>query len=380
MCKVTRQTFTITFTCDDSKMAKNGTSPVFCSLIINGERVRFQIPLRANPKDFKRLMISKKNNYIKDMTSEISNQIYDIQTELMRNGDIISASNIRDCWRDGRVNSYTLSKLWKEFLYMTAKRVGVNLTKNVYDNYDRTATRMIEYMGDKEVREITVADCKSLYQHWQSQYITATSGMMMQKVRTIMQFAIDKGIITTNPTSSIKISRQNREIQLMTEEEYYKLKNVELPSDFLNCVRDVFIFGANSGLAYTDTFSLTEDDIKHNDNGQCYISKKRNKTGVDFFSVVLPDGVDILEKYHNKLPKMTNQVLNRYIKEVMLMADIKTNLTCHLMRHYYITKLIRMDIPVSVVQKCAGHANISMTNRYTHLCKDDILSNFDKIK
>lgn len=380
MCKVTRQTFTITFACDDSKMAKNGTSPVFCSLIINGERVRFQIPLRANPKDFKRLMISKKNNYIKDMTSEISNQLYDIQTELMRNGDIISASNIRDCWRDGRVNSYTLSKLWKEFLYITAKRVGVNLTKNVYDNYDRTATRMIEYMGDKEVREITVADCKALYQHWQSQYITATSGMMMQKVRTIMQFAIDKGIITTNPTSSIKISRHNREIQLMTEEEYYKLKNVELPSDFLNCVRDVFIFGANSGLAYTDTFSLTEDDIKHNDNGQCYISKKRNKTGVEFFSVVLPDGVEILEKYHNKLPKMTNQVLNRYIKEVMLMADIKTNLTCHLMRHYYITKLIRMDIPVSVVQKCAGHANISMTNRYTHLCKDDILSNFDKIK
>lgn len=380
MCKVTRQTFTITFACDESKMTKNGTSPVLCSLVVNGERVRFQIPLRANPKDFRRLMESKRNNYIKDMASEVTNQIYDIQTELMRNGDIISASSIRDSWRDGRVNSYPLSKLWKEYLYMTAKRVGVNLTKNVYDNYERTATRMMEYMGDKEVREITVADCKSLYQHWQTQFITATSGMMMQKVRTIMQFAIDKGIITTNPTSSIKISRQNREIQLMTDEEYEKLKNVELPSDFLQCVRDVFLFGANSGLAYTDVFSLTEDDIKHNDTGQCYISKKRNKTGVEFFSVVLPDGVEILEKYHNKLPKMTNQVLNRYIKEVMLMADIKTNLTCHLMRHYYITKLIRMDIPVSVVQKCAGHANISMTNRYTHLCKDDILSNFEKIK
>lgn len=369
-----KQTLSILFTVEESNLTKKtGLTPIICSLTVNGQRTRFRIPMKVTMSEFRTMMAQRTNNYIKDFTADITNQLYEAQNDLIRQGVTPTAINIRDYWRDGRLNSCSLSRLWADFLKSLKLRVGVNLTQNVYDNYDRTAKRMIDFIGgDKEVTAITAADVKDLYTHWQGQFMTATSGMMLQKVRTLFSYAIDKGLIMTNPTSSIKISRQNREIELMTEAEYQRLKSVELPP-YLDRIRDCFVFAANSGLAYTDANSLTKEDIQYS-GGQCFINKKRNKTGVEFFSVVLPDGVEVLRKYHGSLPKYQNQVLNRMIKQIASIAAIETNLTCHLMRHYYITKLIAMNVPLSVVQRCAGHSNVAMTSRYTHLCNEYILT------
>lgn len=42
------------------------------------------------------------------------------------------------------------------------------------------------------------------------------------------------------------------------------------------------------------------------------------------------------------------------------------------LRHYAITFWLRRGIPVHVVQKMAGHTNLSTTQRYVHFLKGDL--------
>ena len=44
----------------------------------------------------------------------------------------------------------------------------------------------------------------------------------------------------------------------------------------------------------------------------------------------------------------------------------------HSLRHTYITRLLRRNIGIEVVQKVAGHRDIRMTQRYNHPTKDDL--------
>ena len=142
-------------------------------------------------------------------------------------------------------------------------------------------------------------------------------------------------------------------------------------------MKDYFIFACSCGLSYCDIIGLTSADIKESDEGLYYIEKKRQKTGVEYFSVILPDGIKILEKYQGDLSalKMSNQKANSYLKEIADLCEVSTNLHCHIARHFYITRLIRSGVPLTTVQRCAGHSNIKMTMRYTHLTNQDVLNN-----
>lgn len=46
--------------------------------------------------------------------------------------------------------------------------------------------------------------------------------------------------------------------------------------------------------------------------------------------------------------------------------------SAYALRHYAITSWLRRGIPVHVVQKMAGHRNLSTTQRYVHFLKADL--------
>lgn len=133
----------------------------------------------------------------------------------------------------------------------------------------------------------------------------------------------------------------------------------------------------NCGLAYTDLQALKPTDIQYID-GKMVIEKERQKTGITFTSVVLDDGRDIIESLGDdfSILKISNQKLNTYLHCITDHCHIANEITAHRGRHFYITHLMRMGLPPQIIQRCAGHSNISQTMRYTHLVKNDIIGAF----
>jgi integrase len=122
------------------------------------------------------------------------------------------------------------------------------------------------------------------------------------------------------------------------------------------------LFQASVGTAYCDLANFSVEKIVK--VGDVYVySDKRQKTGIKFSAVILPMGLRILDKYQGKLPIISNQKYNSYLKEIQRLAGIDTVITSHLLRKTYAHTLLNNGVNISVVAKCLGHTNTIITQK-----------------
>lgn len=60
------------------------------------------------------------------------------------------------------------------------------------------------------------------------------------------------------------------------------------------------------------------------------------------------------------------------------MATGGNSLTCHKLRHYFVTHVLRMTNNLKAAQQLARHTNINVTERYAHLIDEEIDGDFNK--
>ena len=195
-----------------------------------------------------------------------------------------------------------------------------------------------------------------------------------QRVKTIVQFGIDNGKIKINPFSGIRLRRGEKSVQFLSEEEVDKIRTTDFHNESLNRVRDLFVFQAASGLSYTDMAKLVPTDFQVTEDGQYYIHDKRNKTGVFYTAVILEQGVEILKKYHFKLPIIGNHKLNVYLKAIRDLCGIDKPIFSHVARHTYATRCLNRGIRLEVVAKLLGHRTTRITQHYAKLLQNNILN------
>ena len=74
-------------------------------------------------------------------------------------------------------------------------------------------------------------------------------------------------------------------------------------------------------------------------------------------------GLQILKKYDNNLPMISNQKYNAYLKEIQRLANIKTVITTHLLRKTYAHHLLNNGVRIETVAKALGHSNTIITQK-----------------
>jgi integrase len=121
--------------------------------------------------------------------------------------------------------------------------------------------------------------------------------------------------------------------------------------------------------------SLTKDDIKGD-----MIIKNRRKTDVQSVIPILDVAREILEKYNYKLPILSNQKYNCYLKELGDICDIEQELHTHLARHTMATICINNGIDVNVIAKILGHSTIKTTlTIYAQFLTETVSKEKDKL-
>ena len=357
-----RTTSSISFYCRESKRNKNGLSPVEVSIIINGERKFINLPIKYNPIEFNRTRQPKE---IIEAIDAWRTRINGFMTEMVQNGIPLTSNNLKTIIQTGGVKSYTIKDLFSDYLKILKSRIGIDLTSGAYRKYELTSELFLnEVDGEQEVTNITPSVIQQFYISLQKKYNTATSASYIAKTKTFIQFGLDNNKLKINPFQGLKVHREKKVIDYLTEDEINKIKQAEIDNDCLNNVRDAFLMQVYSGLAYIDLEHLTKEDIKITEEGTHYIQKDRVKTGVQYTSVILPDGIEILKKHNYKLKVISNQKMNIYLKQVMNLAGITHNLTTHLGRKTYGHILLNKGVRLEVVAKALGHSNSKTTAKY----------------
>lgn len=131
-----RSTFNIGFVCRQSKVQKSGLAPVEMTIVINGARTYLSLPRKEAPATFKKLSTSKKNNELKEYLQGVYNKVSQKQTEMMLKGIPLTAQALKDFVQFGCSDSYTVGQLFDDCFAILKKRVGNNLSQNVYRKYE----------------------------------------------------------------------------------------------------------------------------------------------------------------------------------------------------------------------------------------------------
>lgn len=376
-----RSTFNIGFVCRPSKAQKSGLAPVEMTIVINGARTYLSLPRKEAPATFKKLSTSKKNNELKEYLQGVYNKVSQKQTEMMLKGIPLTAQALKDFVQFGCSDSYTVGQLFDDYFAILKKRVGNNLSQNVYRKYEVARDIFYKYSSmdkNKQVAEITNAVIMDFRAALSKDYQSTSAAGILTKIKTICKFAYDNDRLRQDPFAGIKISKKAKDVEFLTEEEVKKIQNRHFDCDRLEKVRDLFLFQCFTGLAYADMAKLTKEDFMANQMGQTYIKKERCKTKVTFIAVLLPEALKVAEKYDYELPVLSNQKYNAYLKEIKDICGISKPLHTHIGRHTAATYLLNKGLSLETVAKILGHSSTSITKHYAKLLDNTVFSEIKK--
>src|SRR5690606_32516778 len=168
----------------------------------------------------------------------------------------------------------------------------------------------------------------------------------------------------------------------LSERELELLEGTEFKSERLQRVKDCFVFSCYTGLSYVDVKELTEDNIVQGIDGRYWIYTKREKTDERVKVPLLPQALEIIEKYRKMqemdfmdglLPVSSNQKTNKYLKEITGLCNIHKNITFHVARHTFATTVMLSNgVPIETVSKLLGHAKLTTTQLYARVVETKI--------
>lgn len=367
----------LNFVCRASKARKNGLSPIELSIIINGERTIISLDRYVKSASFNPTTQKVKGDRnINDYLDTIKKKCYNIENDLVKTNSLDVKTFVQVFKYGAAEADDTLLKIFDKHneLYKANVLCGRVDNAALY-KYKVSRDRVASYLkaidkADIKLKDITPSFVES-YQNWCLLSIKpSTCNKEMKILKKILTFAVEERHIDVNPFQ-IKLREVKHKYYPLTKAEVEAIWNKEITNERIANVRDLFVFQCMTGLSYIDMATLTKDDIVDG-----VILKNRLKTDVKSVIPILPIARAILERYDYKLPMLTNQCYNRYLKVLGDSCGLKQNLTTHLGRHTYATLLLNSGVDMKTISKSLGHSSMKITESvYAEMMNDTIVNN-----
>ncbi|MGM9478006.1 site-specific integrase [Pedobacter sp. GSP4] len=201
---------------------------------------------------------------------------------------------------------------------------------------------------------------------------------------------VKRGWIGKDPFYGFRFSKRETERVFLDREDINRLTRKSFSKGKLFLVRDIFLFSCYTGLAYADVKLLKRGHIAEGIDGEQWISISRQKTGTPTRLPVLPQAMEIIQRYtgHERcradnavLPVFSNQKMNAYLKEIAADCGINKQLTFHTARHTFATTVtLTNGVPLETVSKMLGHTSIRHTQHYAKVIDFKISSDMRDLR
>ena len=198
----------------------------------------------------------------------------------------------------------------------------------------------------------------------------STIGKQMGFLKWFLRWSFKKGYNQNiaYDTFKPKLKSTSKKVIFLTWDELNKLKDYQIPKDkqYLERVRDVFLFCCFTSLRYSDVRNLKRSDVKC-DHIEVTTVKTADSLSIElnkYSKAILEKYKDIHFENHMALPVISNQkVTPKYAL-----------LSTHAGRRTFICNALALGIPAQVVMKWTGHSDYKAMKLYIDIA-DDIKAN-----
>ena len=222
----------------------------------------------------------------------------------------------------------------------------------------------------------------------------ATMSRFLASSKSFYAYMFAKGYIKTNPTAALKAQKVQRKYpEILTN------KEVELFLEQPKCVdekgfRDHAMLELlyATGIRVSELIDLDVDDLNL-PAGLVVCRSKGKERSIPLY----PGAVKALQDYVQHIrerivtndeekalfvnmngERMTRQGFWKIIKYYQEKADIKKDITPHMLRHSFAAHLLENGADLHSIQEMLGHADISSTQIYTHIVKKPLKDVYQK--
>lgn len=383
----------ISVVCFKSKTLANGENPLMLQVNKDGKR-RYKslgISVNQNHWDFKKNKpkpTCPDGDYIQQI---ILNKITDLQKQVLS----FIAEN----------KHFTINNILNENHKYTEKTVGEFYKELIlsFEQNSKTGNRLIYKGSLNSIKTFAKGKTNFLFSdidlQWLNKYEKwlhskgnkeTTISLLFRTLRSAYNKAIETKC-TTNinyPFNDFKISKFSTKTnkRAISKAEIQKIINVNLIKEkgTVQLARDIFIFSyLCSGINFTDIANLQPENI--NGNRMQYT---RQKTGKKINVLLIPNAVNIIEKYsgateqtgyifpildirihktaqqkQNRIHKVLGQI-GKGLKQIAELCEIKTNLSTYVARHSFATVLKNSGVSIALISEALGHSELSTTQIY----------------
>lgn len=400
-------------------MNKEGLCPIQCSIYINGERLKYNIPkARSSKKHWnaknQRIKANLKNepyNFhleYNEKIDEVDSKLKNINRLILLNNLSATRETVQKLLKDKNepiveqdffktFDNY-IESVKPKFAYYTIR--SYNTTYNFLEEFETYLGYNINFDNIDE----NFYDELIRYGFQEKEMSNNYLSKILTQLKTFLKWALDRNIHSNRKFEKYRKFEHEKEVIYLTKDELFKLYNHEFNNKRLEHVRDTYCFGCFTGLRFSDLYQLKtshifEDSIK--------LNIKKTKT-IDHEIPLNKFAKELLHKYKNTiyepLPIISGQKFNEYIKECCKEAEINTPttvsrfsgnkrvdktvpkhelITSHTARKTFVTNSLIFGMKEMVVRNITGHKKESTFKRYVKIAEDfkqkEMLDTWDKI-
>lgn len=287
-----------------------------------------------------------------------------------------------------------MDELSKKYLddFKIYLEVEKNFSLHTVRAYASDILTFLIWLKEKEISDLSHADIKQYIVFMQKfNYSKTTTSRKIASLRTFFNYLYREKITDLNPVKGIHSPKKTKSLpKFLTEEETEKILNgikCDTPPRYRNKVILELLYCSGmriselSGLNFSD-LNIENNEIRVFGKGSkeriVLISERVKNYLKTYIKSVRPllntDGPQKSEinedspLFINKTGfRLQPQSIRVAIKDTVEMLNIPKNVTPHVFRHSFATKLLNHGADLRVVQELLGHASISNTQIYTHV-------------
>ena len=384
---------------------KSGQAAVYVRITVNKTRceVSLKCDVKAEEWNLERGAAKNKKETLKHLNSyfeEVRGRIVRHYLNLERKEQLVTADMVKDAYlgiaKDDR--QHTLLWLVQEHNSQMQKV----LEKGSLKNYFTTEKYLRNFLAKKfAAKDVYLKDLKyefiTAFEFFIRNYpIKANdpctnNGTMkhLERLKKMVRWAEINEWIPLNPFARYQLKFKHTERECLTEEELKKIESTEFAIPMLQRVREMFVFSCYAGLSYIDLVALKPHQVITNNEGTKWLRTSRTKNSQPVDVPLLKPALNILENLQQVSfpPRETvfyyvsNQEVNRSLKIIAGICDIRRELTFHLARHTFATTVTLMNgVPIETISKMLGHSKLSTTMIYARVTQRKIGMDMAKLQ
>lgn len=195
-----------------------------------------------------------------------------------------------------------------------------------------------------------------------------TISKTLKRLKVYIRNGIRKGLPINNPFDNIKIKSTPNRITYLSLDEFKRLRELYRsetlaagPQKTLQC----FLFACCTGLRISDIQRLNTKMVMGDE--LIFIPWKTRANNKEVRVPISKAASEFMNVSGRPLTPVSDQVMNRYLKTIALMVDIRKHLTFHVARHSFATLGLELGMRVEVLKSIMGHSAIKTTMEYVHI-------------